>query len=206
MNQAPIASQMYELCHECAQAVYGFHAPTTAYANRVTELLFGTAVHESAGFRHTRQIGFSLETPRGGWSFWQLEWGSIHDSLKLLDRTPALAHHAAMFLELLHPDVLRPIACAKSSVPGPSHMLHLHILNLVRTWPRLACLFARLHYMRDPEPIPASLTAQAHYWKIVYNTVAGKGTAGAYMASWGKWAIPVLDELSHLNHEGETTP
>ena len=88
----------YALCAECASSVYASRAPTEAYAARVARLLFGTAAHESAGFRHSRQMRFSSVSPRGGWSWWQLEWGSISDSLHRLDGNEALATNAARFL------------------------------------------------------------------------------------------------------------
>ena len=49
--------------------------------------------------------------------------------------------------------------------------------------PKLAFILCRLHYMRVPEPIPATRTARAEYWKRHYNTAAGKGTVEHYLAS-----------------------
>jgi predicted transglutaminase-like cysteine proteinase len=48
-----------------------------------------------------------------------------------------------------------------------------------------ATAVARLIYYRDPAALPpaADLAGQARYWKRVYNTSAGKGTAEHYMAA-----------------------
>ena len=49
---------------------------------------------------------------------------------------------------------------------------------------RLACALARIKYLRDPDAIPESVKGQAGYWKRVYNTPAGAGTAGHYLEAW----------------------
>lgn len=47
-----------------------------------------------------------------------------------------------------------------------------------------ACAMARLHYLRDPEPIPDTLRGRAEYWKRIYNTPAGAGTVEHYLSQW----------------------
>lgn len=47
-----------------------------------------------------------------------------------------------------------------------------------------ACAMARIHYLRDPDPIPDSVEEQARYWKRVYNTPAGAGTVEHYLEMW----------------------
>lgn len=42
----------------------------------------------------------------------------------------------------------------------------------------------RVHYLRDPEPIPQTVGGQAAYWKRVYNTPAGAGTVEKYLQEW----------------------
>jgi len=49
---------------------------------------------------------------------------------------------------------------------------------------RLQTVFARLHYWRVTEPIPAATPAQALYWKTYYNTALGKGTVQHYINSF----------------------
>ncbi len=45
------------------------------------------------------------------------------------------------------------------------------------------CCMARIVYLRDPDPIPYSIVERAAYWKRVYNTPLGKGTAEHYLAT-----------------------
>lgn len=197
-------TDIFELCHQCAEAVYSTRPPTPAYASRVTHLLFGTAVHESAGFNHSRQIGYSLTSPDGAWSYFQLEWPSITDSLRLLDRMPALALHVAHFLEVIDPHWFAPLIPTPLNFPDCRTDNKLSFLNLIRSWPRLAVTLARIHYLRDPDPIPLTIDAQAVYWKRLYNTHAGKGTPDQYIASWNRWATPILASLSRPQHESDT--
>ena len=56
-------------------------------------------------------------------------------------------------------------------------------ISHIQTGPRWAFIFARLHYILKPEPIPATLKGRADYWKKHYNTVAGKGTPEHYIES-----------------------
>ena len=45
----------------------------------------------------------------------------------------------------------------------------------------LALLFTRLHYWLKGDPIPARIEERAKYWKLHYNTKAGKGTVEHYL-------------------------
>jgi hypothetical protein len=47
--------------------------------------------------------------------------------------------------------------------------------------PYLALLFTRLHYRLRPEPIPATRSQRAEYWKQWYNTKIGAGTPEHYL-------------------------
>lgn len=49
---------------------------------------------------------------------------------------------------------------------------------------RYQILMARLHYRRVPYALPTSTVGQARYWKVHYNTVAGKGTVEKYMDAY----------------------
>lgn len=49
---------------------------------------------------------------------------------------------------------------------------------------RYQILMARLHYRRVPHALPTSTVGQARYWKVHYNTVAGKGTVEKYMDAY----------------------
>lgn len=58
-----------------------------------------------------------------------------------------------------------------------------------------ATAMARIHYWRDPEPLPAAVAAPelAACWKRVYNTPLGAGTVNHFLAQWQVWN---LDDLS----------
>ncbi|UTM60422.1 hypothetical protein L4174_023855 (plasmid) [Photobacterium sp. CCB-ST2H9] len=47
--------------------------------------------------------------------------------------------------------------------------------------PLLSMIWARLRYATRKEPIPSTLQLRAEYWKMFYNTEAGKGSVGEYM-------------------------
>lgn len=47
-----------------------------------------------------------------------------------------------------------------------------------------AAAMCRVHYLRDKEPIPRTLPEQAEYYKRVYNTHLGAGTADGYIKKW----------------------
>jgi hypothetical protein len=47
-----------------------------------------------------------------------------------------------------------------------------------------ACVIARLVYARDKHPIPNTLDELAKYYKRVYNTIAGKGSAARFISIW----------------------
>mgnify|MGYP006863440804 FL=1 len=161
---------------DCAANIYGKIPPSDEYARRVAALLVGTAAVESA-FAHRRQIGFSWASTRGGWSLWQLEAGSIQDSLRYLGDREAL--HRRCEAWLLGPGGEGQIPWVLDSMLARSSLLY-H-LQAVATSDRLACLFARLHYMRRPEPVPATEKERAFYWKKFYNTATGAGTYERYM-------------------------
>ena len=53
---------------------------------------------------------------------------------------------------------------------------------------KYSILFCRLRYRVDKEPIPLTLDGQAEYWKRIYNTKYGKGTAKDYLFNFQKYA------------------
>lgn len=168
--------QVWPLTLDCAYEIYGRRKPTAAYAKATAQLLYGTWAQESGGGKYLRQIGFTVNELRGGWSEWQLEIGSVTDSLNRLARYSELRKRSARWL--WENEGAAPVWWKGFDAEPLSLML------LVRQWPRLACLFARLHYMRVPEPIPGCVAAQALYWKDHYNTRLGKGTSEQYIKAW----------------------
>ena len=176
----------YLLCLDCARNVWARGPqPGPDYVERVARLLFGTWAIESGGGRWDRQRRFSLAQLTGGWGWWQIEYGSVETSLAALARWPALAKRSAVWL----------FERADADPGWYRDMKPLAIMQWMRLTPRLGLLFARLHYLRHPSPIPASLAAQAKYYKDVYNTYVGKGTRQKYMDDWVLFCEPVMKRL-----------
>ncbi len=77
------------------------------------------------------------------------------------------------------------------------------MMNLLAPWPdradqlktnlAYATAMARIHYRRDPRPLPDAGDAQAmgDYWKRVYNTHHGKGTADAFVRGFNEYVAPL---------------
>lgn len=198
---------LLELCRECGATVFDRAAPNTKYAEATARLLFGTAATESH-FRYRRQTVFDWGRNIGAWGLFQTEQGSVESGLNMLRTRPALAASAARFVFQqagadISPILGNEIMHAAAKAVGGAHPLvgelrGQHSSNLLRVisgWDRLACLFARLHYMRVPAPIPLDLHGQAEYWKRYYNTHAGKGTPMKYLADWKSLAEPYVDGL-----------
>ncbi len=171
-----------KLCLECAQSIYGNKPPTIGYADQVGRMLLGTAVTESH-LRHRRQMGFSLDNHRGAWGLWQTEAGSVWDGVQYLLRRSDVAARAARFVWGEHATA-KVFANMASYAFNPELMLPT--LLRIHNNDRLACLFARLHYLRVSSPVPGGLADQAAYWKRHYNTELGAGTVEKYIADWNR--------------------
>lgn len=52
---------------------------------------------------------------------------------------------------------------------------------------KLSIVMCRVHYLRDPKPIPHDLVGQAALWKRFYNTKEGKGTVEQYINNYKKY-------------------
>lgn len=170
------------LCDDCACSIYGNNPPSPAYADRVARLLFMTAAHESGGFRWRRQLGFGRFDSRGAFGLWQSEWAAIEDSIRYV-RQPKrveLYQRCVTWLDGYDKDFpdLNLGAVAKANI--------LTVIQDARGDP-LACLLARLHYLRFPEPVPATPPGIADYAKRLYNTRLGKATAAHYLTAYEKW-------------------
>ena len=170
------------LCDDCACSIYTSTAPSMAYADRVARLLFMTAAHESGGFRWRRQLGFSRDDDRGAFGLWQCEWQSIADSIRYV-RTPKrveLYHRCVTWLDG-YDKYFPELAVDEVSKNGI-----LAVIQDSRGDP-LSCLLARLHYLRVPEAVPATVQDMAVYAKRYYNTRLGKATAADYLSAYEKW-------------------
>ncbi len=151
---------MWDLCVSAAREIYSTRPPSAFYAYRVARLLFGTGAHESGGFFYNRQIGFGFQSGEGGHGYWQQEVGAILECKGRLDGSAALRLEAAKWF-------FGP----KDVDDGWYTRLNAEeLLAFTCVSPRLSCLWARLYYMRDPEPVPFMAEEQAVYWGRVYNT------------------------------------
>lgn len=56
---------------------------------------------------------------------------------------------------------------------------------------RYATAMARIHYLRQREPLPAAddVEGLAHYWKDHYNTAAGKGTVAQFTLNYRRYVL-----------------
>jgi hypothetical protein len=170
------------LCRDCAASIYGTAPPSPQYAERVAKLLFMTAAHESLAFRFRRQIGFRRETCTGAFGLWQCEWQSIADSIRYV-RTPKrveLYNRCVTWLDG-YDKYFPELAVDEVSKNGI-----LAVIQDSRGDP-LSCLLARLHYLRVPEAVPATVQDMAAYAKRYYNTRLGKATAADYLSAYEKW-------------------
>ena len=204
-DQECLAYGVCGMCYSCAESIHNGREPSGRYARWVAQLLFETAAHESVGFKHRRQMGFSLESIRGGWGLWQLETGSIGDSLEYVARRPALDVNVDGWFDTHDPGDVHGIRAAWGG--GANTVARL---LAEPSGDPLACLLARLHYMRFPEPIPGTVTEQAKYWKFRYNTHLGKGTPSQYVSNWERHCARIDGEWmlleSALELEGEDIP
>jgi hypothetical protein len=185
---------LWTLCLKCAAEIYATRAPNLTYTTTTARLLFGTAAQESS-LKWERQRSPLWSGQTGGFSKWQLETGSIIDSCLMLQKNPYLNRRALAFLF----DDPHALDCLdwfnKMTFNGLLWALRLNDNDT------LGILFARLHYMRIPTPIPASIEDQAHYWKQHYNTPLGAGTTSQYLQNWNDLCIPIIE--SH-NSMGQT--
>jgi len=170
--------QILDISRECAASVYGHRPPSAQYAERAAMLLAGTCATESACV-DVRQHGYSWDIDLGAWGLWQSEKPAMFDNLIYLTSNNVLCARGMKFAEIEWTALQR--------MGGSS------ILRCVAASPRLACLMARVHYLRRPEPIPASVDAQARYWKKWYNTAKGKGTPEKYMRDFDRLIRPLIE-------------
>lgn len=143
----------------------------TGHANdNEVKLLLGTAAAES-GLIFRKQLD---DGPARG--LWQMEPTTAYDIFQnyLAWRRPLWLDVREIWLEVRSMPSSHPLW-----VPMRTELeYHLEKCD------DFACAMARIHYLRDPHPIPDALEGQAAYWKKVYNTPAGAGTVEHYMARW----------------------
>ena len=170
-----------EMAESCMREIYRRMPPSDEYIQRGVNLLLGTAATES-GFEYRRQMGFDTISDKGAWGLWQTESAPLADGLRYLARRPGMARRAAQWL-YGRTDAIWPYMGAWNMSA---------ILRQLYNDDRLACLMARIHYMRFPAPIPATASAQAAYYKKYYNTVAGSGSVEKYLEDFDTYAAPLM--------------
>lgn len=139
-----------------------------AFSPAASQLLLGTALHESGGLRYRRQQGGGPAR-----SYFQME-GATHDDIwdNFLKYKKALA---AKVEELI------PAGANKRTE--------------LETNDNYAAAMARVHYRRVPAALPAfnDLDAMANYWKQYYNTPLGAGTPTKYKNDWNTYVPSPLN-------------
>jgi len=173
----PLIKSVYDLCKKCAHIIWALKPPSISYADRIAKLLFMTASHESY-FIYRRQKGFSKTSDRGAFSLFQLEWNTIQDHLKWLSRKLLLTKAAEAFLI----NYTLP-----TSLLDPSNKQQILLILQEEQGDPLGCLYARLHYLRIPEPIPGTIEEMGNYAKKYYNTYKGKARAEDYIRAFNKF-------------------
>lgn len=173
-------ARLIDLCRSCATNIYATRAPNARYADDVARLLAGTAATESF-FHYRRQVHFTWAQDAGAWGLWQTEQAAVSDSMRLLASNKALRERAALWLyDEATVDLPALLEDGKSD----------HVVRVLMYCDALACLFARLHYLRVPSAVPHEFAEQAAYYKRYYNTNAGKGTPQKYMADYAQMVAP----------------
>lgn len=138
---------------------------------RIEKLVMGTAAHESEGFRLIKQVG-------GGpaLSPWQIEPGTLRYTI-------------ATASEALRMKLLAFTAVTPWSSPGSP--LAEQILDQLPGNLYLGAACCRAIYYYKPfklEELGAGEPEKAaKVWKRVWNSPAGKGTEGAFLANWRRY-------------------
>ena len=153
----------------------GFHRGDAARLRRDSGLILGTACAESDCGRWLRQFD-------GGPAIgvWQMEPETYGDCwTNYLDARPILRAKILDFASSRSQQIEHGDDGVVRIIPPPAEEM---IGNLP-----FACAMARIKYFRDPETIPDTLHGQAEYWKKVYNTEKGAGTAEKYLQKWDQF-------------------
>ena len=129
------------------------------YTEKAVKLLLMTAAHESDLGKYLKQ------NPGPARGAWQMEPATLDDHLKWMKST-----RFDMFADV---EELRPPALS----PKDATMLCLPY----------ACVMARVHYFRRPDPIPDDLEGMARMAKKIFNTELGKATPEKYLAAYRRF-------------------
>jgi hypothetical protein len=192
INREQILSPLdaWELCISAMQNVFTAVRPSAEYCDAGARLLMMIGAHESAGWKHPRQHDgqdyYPLDSARNAFGLWQTEPISLIESMRRMDANLEIAKRAArwLFQADVDPHWYRAFA------PGQFAPLH----TMIVLSPRASVLFARLHVLWDPGPIPSGIEEQAKYAKAVYNR-GGAASAAKYIQAWYKYCEPAFQVL-----------
>lgn len=194
------AKEVWEKCRLLA-SIYDVNKPSPRYVDRTSRLLFMTAAHESGNFIFRRQRGFGINSEKGAWGLWQVEWISMLDSLRILKRKPNLLNSCCALLSADHAQLLRNTVLDvdahiddwqnKTGNKRSEKMLFLTSM-IDDGGDMLNGIMARAHYLRDATPIPDNDDDLAKYAKRVYNTEQGKATSDQYKKAFQRWLSVVV--------------
>lgn len=142
-----------------------------AYSPAAADLVLGTAAQESRLGTYLRQLG---QGPALG--PWQMEPATSRDI-----RDNWLAYK---------PDIMGKVSRLRVAATLGIHddaWSEQLAFNLA-----FGAAMCRVHYMRKPGAIPATVEGQAAYWKAHYNTPLGAGTEAEYIENWRTLVAPGL--------------
>jgi hypothetical protein len=133
------------------------------YSEAASDLLLGTAIQESGGFRWNKQLGGG---PARG--YFQME-KNTHDDIW----ENYLAYRKSLSELVKHTLSADDKADVETLVSNSNY----------------AAAMTRIHYKRAPAAIPnaGDIEAMAKYWKKYYNG-SGKGTPDEFIKNWEKYA------------------
>lgn len=135
-----------------------------AWSKDAEDLVLGTACQESHCGKYLRQLGCSGTT--GAFGVWQMEIATARD---------------------IYDNYLRYKPELKAIVDGLKGNKQ-SISDALMTNLSFACAMCRIHYLRQPGKIPATVDGQGQYWKKYYNTALGRGTVAEYIDNWERYA------------------
>ena len=142
-----------------------------------TNLLLGTAAQESRMGKYLVQIGGG---PALG--IWQVE-----------PNTNALVLNWLMENK---PDLFTTVRLIRNRTAPPANVIVSADTNKAALQYNhcYCCAIARCLYFSIASPLPAEndVEGMAHYWKIHYNSIKGKGTVEEFIANYKKYVEPYI--------------
>lgn len=134
-----------------------------AWSKDAEDLILGTACQESHCGKYLRQLGCTGVV--GAFGVWQMELATARD---------------------IYDNYLRYKPDLKAVVEGLRG--NQSICDALTNNLAYACAMCRIHYLRQPGKIPATVDGQGQYWKKYYNTALGRGTVAEYIDNWERYA------------------